>query len=57
MKVYPTRPDPFNMISVIDYPALFAMQAGENKVVSSKKKYLKESNTKTKTTMHRMQNK
>ncbi len=57
MKVYPTTTDIFNMHSVIDYPALFKQQAGSKKVVESKKKFIKNSNIKTKTTMHRMQNK
>ena len=54
---YPTTPDVFGFQSIYDYNKMIKLQAGMNKVVSSKKSFTKKENKMVKTHMHRMQNK
>lgn len=49
---YPTKPDLFNMQSVIDYDKLFSVNAGKQKVTGSKKTFIKRTNTNVKVHMN-----
>lgn len=54
---FPTRSDIFGLGFVYDYNKGIGMSQDTHKVVTSKKKFNKKSNHKTKTTYKRMQNK
>ena len=55
-KEYPTKSDLFNMQFVYDYSQIILNQS-TNKVVKSKKKFIKESNNYSKIHMNRTTNK
>ena len=46
MKEYPTKSDMFNMNTIYDYSSIISADKSANKVIKSRKTFIKESNNK-----------